>query len=145
MIFQENVTLILCVCRLEEGGRSKCHKYWPSPDSYADPAFSNVLKDLEVSLIKETKLSETLVERIFEVKDKSGKSLRVRQLHYVGWPDHGVPSGTSMKDFNLLLSEFINMIITSQQNEKALVHCSAGIGRTGTTICLMENIINLYA
>lgn len=50
-----------------------------------------------------------------------------------------------MQDFSLLLSEFIHMIITSQNNEKAVVHCSAGIGRTGTTIALMENIININA
>lgn len=38
---------------------------------------------------------------------------------------------------------FINWNLNSEDNEKAIVHCSAGIGRTGTTIGLMENMINI--
>jgi hypothetical protein len=48
--------------------------------------------------VEANKLSENLFERIFEVEG-DGKKLRVKQLHYVGWPDHGVPSGASILDF----------------------------------------------
>lgn len=69
----------------------------------------------------------------------------MRQLHYTGWPDHGVPSGDSMTSFQLMLEHFIMMLLTSGQNEKVVVHCSAGIGRTGTTISLAHNIVHLWA
>ena len=69
----------------------------------------------------------------------------MRQLHYIGWPDHGVPTGDSINDFNLLLGEFVTMILNSEKDEKAIVHCSAGIGRTGTTIALLHLMINTCA
>jgi hypothetical protein len=39
-----------------------------------------------------------------------------KQLHYIGWPDHGVPTGESINDFSTMLDAFIDMIITSEAN-----------------------------
>jgi len=44
-----------------------------------------------------------------------------------------------------MLENFIFMLLNSKQDEKVVVHCSAGIGRTGTTICLGHAIVNLWA
>ncbi len=44
MIIEHNVTMVVSVCRLEEGGRSKCHKYWPEGDSDTDPTFKKLLR-----------------------------------------------------------------------------------------------------
>jgi len=63
----------------------------------------------------------------------------------MGWPDHGVPEGKAVLDFELMLNYFIEWTLKSARNEKAIVHCSAGIGRTGTTISLMEQQILLAA
>ena len=54
----------------------------------------------------------------------------------MGWPDHGLPSGASMLDFEHTLGQFIEFILNSPKEEKAVVHCSAGIGRTGTLIAI---------
>ena len=67
------------------------------------------------------------------------------QLHYTGWPDHGVPSGESIDSFSQMLEIFTLMLLASSVDEKAVVHCSAGIGRTGTTIGLAHLIINVWA
>jgi protein tyrosine phosphatase len=72
MIIEQNVTLIVSVCRLSEGGRSKCHKYWPEGSSTSDPAFKNLaLPGLEVKNIKSTSLGHTLELREFEVVSSS--------------------------------------------------------------------------
>jgi protein tyrosine phosphatase len=50
-----------------------------------------------------------------------------------------------VKDFEMMLNYFIEWNLKSKDDEKAIVHCSAGIGRTGTTITLMDIIIKLHA
>lgn len=49
-----------------------------------------------------------------------------------------------MLDFQLMLTKFIEWNLKSSPSEKSIVHCSAGIGRTGTTISLMEMIISCH-
>lgn len=71
--------------------------------------------------------------------------MNITQLHYTGWPDHGVPSGESMKCFGQTLEMFSDFIALSEPNEKVVVHCSAGIGRTGTIVTLMYILINIQA
>ena len=72
-------------------------------------------------------------------------SRQVRQLHYTGWPDHGVPTNQAMVSFMQMWEIFTYMLLVSESSEKAIVHCSAGIGRTGTTIGLAHLICQLWA
>lgn len=62
---------------------------------------------------KEEQLSPDLVLRHLTVRTQHG-SHSVRQLHYTGWPDHGVPSGDSMEAFQMLLDEFLVWLVTSK-------------------------------
>jgi len=144
MVAEQNVTLIISVCRLEEGGRSKCHKYWPEGSSTTDPSFSKLIVTPGLTITQNSaKLhGTTLHERTFQVT-LDGKTLVTKQLHYVGWPDHGVPSGASIDDFSLMLNSLIHMILNSDPSAKAIIHCSAGIGRTGTTASLANLMINV--
>ena len=68
------------------------------------------------------------------------QSREIRQLHFTGWPDHGVPSNQSLESFMQMWEIFTYMLLTSDPTEKVIVHCSAGIGRTGTTIGLAHLI-----
>ncbi len=141
MVLQEKASLIVCVCKLKEGGRSKCHQYWPDEHNYKDFA---AFESLRVRTLEEKQLSDNLFERYFEVTEGE-KRLVVKQLHYVGWPDHGVPSGKSIEDFENLLGQFVDFTLNSGKDERAVVHCSAGIGRTGTIITLLHVVINICA
>lgn len=62
----------------------------------------------------------------------------VCQLHYVAWPDHGVPSVVQP------LLEMVRLVRDTQASETlpVLVHCSAGCGRTGT-ICAIDYVWGL--
>jgi protein tyrosine phosphatase len=66
-------------------------------------------------------------------------------VHFSGWPDHGVPDGQAVLDFESMIDKFVQWNLKSAPNEKSIVHCSAGIGRTGTTISLMEQMIQICA
>ena len=72
-------------------------------------------------------------------------SFEVQQYHYLGWPDHYSPTKESLEDFKTCLNKLITFLINSKEDEKALVHCSAGIGRTGTTIALANLILTISA
>jgi protein tyrosine phosphatase len=93
------------------------------------------------------KLTPNLSIRSFKLTDTdlgiTGRE--IRQLHYDGWPDHGVPSGISIDSFVQMFEIFTYMLLTSESTEKAIVHCSAGIGRTGTTIGLTHLLVSLWA
>ncbi|TKC39868.1 hypothetical protein EI555_020562 [Monodon monoceros] len=76
---------------------------------------------------------------------ETGEEHTVTHLQYVAWPDHGVPDDSS--DF----LEFVNYVRSLRvEGEPVLVHCSAGIGRTGvlvtmeTSMCLMERNLPVY-
>ena len=92
-------------------------------------------------------LTPNLFVRKFKMTDSElGITDReVRQLHYTGWPDHGVPNGSSMTSFVQMFEIFTYMLLDSEASEKAIIHCSAGIGRTGTTIGLAHLITSLWA
>jgi protein tyrosine phosphatase len=66
------VTLIVTVCKLSEGGRPKCHKYWPDEDSIDDLNFAPLVEDMRVSVKSVRKLGKYLDERIFEIQDGAG-------------------------------------------------------------------------
>jgi len=132
MVNEYDVKLIVMLCNTEESGRIKCHEYWPNKES---SSFDNIT----ITILKEEKLSNNIIRRSFELKVKDVKKI-INQIHYIGWPDHGVPEiDKCYEDFLILIKE------TSLEmgNNSILVHCSAGIGRTGTFISLL-NMFHLF-
>ncbi|XP_054165930.1 tyrosine-protein phosphatase 1-like [Oppia nitens] len=134
MIWEQNSPLIVMVTPLEEKGRKKCHKYWPELDDQL-----TVFGQLKVRLIGQSD-DPAIVERTFLLQD-SKEERQVRHLQYLAWPDHGVPE----RDHDFL--ELIQSVRRTRQQfpvSPFVVHCSAGIGRTGvlilmeTAMCLIE-------
>jgi protein tyrosine phosphatase len=105
------------LCNLQEKGRIKCAKYWPSK-KISLPKFSveQTAEDKDLNLII----------RKFNLKDNTN-TREITQLHFISWPDHGVP------DLDEVYDDFIKMIEkVDEVDPPVVVHCSAGIGRTGT-------------
>ncbi|XP_022100584.1 tyrosine-protein phosphatase non-receptor type 11-like isoform X2 [Acanthaster planci] len=135
MVWQENSRVIVMTTKEVERGKNKCVRYWPDAD-----------RKLEKGKLIITYINEHLKEdydlREFALthKDHLDETRPVFHFHFKSWPDHGVPSEPSRV---LSFLHDINM----KQDEipgagPIIVHCSAGIGRTGTFI-VIDIILNL--
>jgi len=91
----------------------------------------------------EKDVEKGVVERHFELADDQNRTRSIQQLQFVNWPDHGVPNDPS--DFVDFVMR-VNSIKNEEPQSPTLVHCSAGVGRTGVTIMsdtAIENIRHL--
>uniref|UniRef100_A0A672GPJ3 protein-tyrosine-phosphatase n=1 Tax=Salarias fasciatus TaxID=181472 RepID=A0A672GPJ3_SALFA len=129
LVWEQNVQNLVMVTQCVEKGRVKCDHYWP-PDQ--DPLYYG---DLVVHMLSESVLPEWTI-REFNIcsEDQLGLRRLVRQFHYTVWPDHGVPETTqSLIQFVRTVRDYVNRCPGSGPT---VVHCSAGVGRTGTFIVL---------
>ncbi|CAI2370207.1 unnamed protein product [Moneuplotes crassus] len=140
MIFQNKVPMIVMLCNIEEKS-IVCEKYW-------DDETPNEFGEITVKPLSVTGEGEKIIKRVFEVsKESSDEILTVTQLHHTNWLDDHAPFSEEYQDIDLLMkyvSEYRSSHFTESESKRPdpiLVHCSAGIGRTGTFIalhCLVE-------
>lgn len=129
MIWEENSRSIVMVTQTVERAKVKCDHYWPFDNEPVE------VGDLKLTMHDEEILPEWTT-RQFDLYDASSDEHRsVTQYHYTVWPDHGVPDPAST------LVGFIRYVrrATTGLVDKygpTVVHCSAGVGRTGTYIAL---------
>ncbi|XP_009287158.1 PREDICTED: receptor-type tyrosine-protein phosphatase eta [Aptenodytes forsteri] len=143
MIWEKNIYSIVMLTKCVEQGRTKCEQYWPDKQSKS-------YGDIIVTMVSEIVLPEWTIRDFTVEKSNTPESHTVRQFHFTSWPDHGVPEATDLLiNFRHLVHEY------SSQNpvdSPTLVHCSAGVGRTGTFIAIdrliqqieMENTVDVY-
>ena len=87
-----------------------------------------------------------MIRREISAVRADGVTQNITQIHFIGWPDHGIPeTQETVDDFGLMLNHFLEWCLRSKADRRAVIHCSAGIGRTGTTISLAHIIIKLCA
>ncbi|XP_054440523.1 tyrosine-protein phosphatase non-receptor type 3 isoform X2 [Pteronotus mesoamericanus] len=139
VVWDQKLSLIVMLTTLTERGRTKCHQYWPDPPDVAEHGSFHIRCQSEDCTIAYV-FREMLV-----TNTETGEEHTVTHLQYVAWPDHGVPDDSS--DF----LEFVNYVRSLRvDTEPVLVHCSAGIGRTGvlvtmeTAMCLIERNLPVY-
>ncbi|KAM4031120.1 tyrosine-protein phosphatase non-receptor type 6 [Anomaloglossus baeobatrachus] len=130
MVWQENSRVIVMTTKEIEKGRTKCVLYWPDVGT-------NVKQfgDFSVEILSEHEAMEYKIRtlRVSCLKDR-GKPRDIFHYQYLSWPDHGVPA-----DPGGVLS-FLGEVNRKQESIPGagpiIVHCSAGIGRTGTIIVI---------
>uniref|UniRef100_A0A3B4FJ30 Tyrosine-protein phosphatase non-receptor type 20 n=1 Tax=Pundamilia nyererei TaxID=303518 RepID=A0A3B4FJ30_9CICH len=126
MVWEQKSNVIAMMTQEVEGGKVKCQRYWPDT-----PRTAEMVDDrLQITLIKDQHL-DNFVIRVIEVKDvQTNENQIVTHLNYTGWPDHGTPSQPEQ------LLTFISYMRHVHQSGPIITHCSAGIGRSGTLICI---------
>jgi len=134
MIWENNVPTIVMVTNLVEGNPSKlkCHRYWPDPNlDNGNPKAT--YGNFEVEYVSQEQ-DPTYLVRTFQVKNKkNGQKRTLKHFHYIAWPDHGVPeTAKEMLKFRSVVKDHH----TADKAGQMVVHCSAGVGRTGTFIGL---------
>ncbi|VDO93980.1 unnamed protein product [Heligmosomoides polygyrus] len=125
MIWQERSNIIVVITNMVEDGRRKCDQYWPSSSNTPQTHGS-----YQVGLVNEVSNTH-FVHRILSLriaKCVPPTERRVHQLHFKGWPDHGVP------DTVFPLLTFMHYAAEIHSTGPIVVHCSAGVGRSGSYI-----------
>jgi len=141
MVQQENSDTIVMLCNCVEMHKEKSAKYWP--EEVGDTLLLGENRegvDLEVRLDSEENRGHYIC-RTFTLTDQvGGEERRISHFHYVDWPDFNVPKSPDC------FLEFLLAVRTSGAfSETAgppIVHCSAGIGRSGT-LCLVDSCLVL--
>ncbi|XP_062572066.1 receptor-type tyrosine-protein phosphatase kappa-like [Saccostrea cucullata] len=125
MIWQEKVDYIVMLTNLIEGRKVKCHQYWPDENDKLE------IGSFTIHLIEEKKYAYFIKRTMSLEKRDVTKSRTVVQFHYTRWPDHGTPNPLNLTIFHEHFKHY-----SFNSNNPVLVHCSAGVGRTGTFIAL---------
>ncbi|XP_028410342.1 uncharacterized protein LOC114532921 [Dendronephthya gigantea] len=128
MVWEQDVNIIVMLTGLEEKGIVKCYQYWPANSD------EKRYGKLQLKLTGETKLAD-FTTRYFEIKEiETGQVRLVQHLHFTAWPDHGVPKYPGpLLHFH---KRYRSGLAGQSGPEPVVVHCSAGVGRTGTFIAV---------
>uniref|UniRef100_A0AAY4CXM4 Tyrosine-protein phosphatase non-receptor type 9 n=1 Tax=Denticeps clupeoides TaxID=299321 RepID=A0AAY4CXM4_9TELE len=146
MVWEQNVLIIVMTTRTDEGGRRKCGQYWPLQEGgqevYGHIAVVNQRVD------NHSHYNQTTLELH---NTETCEQRQVTHFQYISWPDYGVPtSAVTLIDFLGAVKRQQKRAVQAMGTQwrghplgpPMVVHCSAGIGRTGTfcalDICLSQ-------
>ncbi|KAF5281937.1 hypothetical protein FQA39_LY00461 [Lamprigera yunnana] len=125
MVLQENSCLIVMVAQFVEQNKDKCFKYFPN--NHENMELDN---GIGIRCCTELDFKTYIVRTLLVQKDMEQST--ITHLQFMEWPDFGCPNGTQMMlEFSRLMREYAYKTYTP-----IVLHCSAGIGRTGTIIAL---------
>ncbi|KAJ1346300.1 hypothetical protein KIN20_001058 [Parelaphostrongylus tenuis] len=122
MIWEKNVQCVLMLTDCVENMRQRCAKYWPPLGE------TQRYGDVEVDLVSECE-DPVCIQRELNISTASERR-QVSQFHFLNWSDAHGPENT------VQLLDFIDRVARKQFRKPIVVHCSAGVGRTGVLIAL---------
>uniref|UniRef100_A0A8C0A8M7 Receptor-type tyrosine-protein phosphatase S n=1 Tax=Bos mutus grunniens TaxID=30521 RepID=A0A8C0A8M7_BOSMU len=125
MVWEQRSATIVMMTRLEEKSRIKCDQYWPNRGT-------ETYGFIQVTLLDTIELATFCVRTFSLHKSGSSEKREVRQFQFTAWPDHGVP------EYPTPFLAFLRRVKTCNPPDAGpiVVHCSAGVGRTGCFIVI---------
>ncbi|XP_056315334.1 protein tyrosine phosphatase receptor type Fa isoform X4 [Danio aesculapii] len=125
MVWEQRTSTIVMMTRLEEKSRVKCDQYWPSRGT-------ETYGMIQVSMLDTVELATYSVRTFALYKNGSSEKREVRQFQFMAWPDHGVP------EYPTPILAFLRRVKACNPPDAGpmVVHCSAGVGRTGCFIVI---------
>ena len=135
MIDEQNSKVIVMLCKEIEGGKKKCANYWNDKEEF------KIFKNYAITVVKEKEMKEEeyIIREIKLHKLKEKNSAKndkiITQIHFTGWPDKGVPDIKNGNVFEHFI-DIIKEVDKKRGDSPVVVHCSAGVGRTGTFIAI---------
>uniref|UniRef100_A0AAR5P2U6 protein-tyrosine-phosphatase n=1 Tax=Dendroctonus ponderosae TaxID=77166 RepID=A0AAR5P2U6_DENPD len=124
MVWESNSRAIIMLTRCVEKGREKCDHYWPYDTM---PVYYG---DISVQILNETRYPDWNISEFMVCRGEQQRV--VRHFHFSTWPDFGVPNPPHT--LVRFVRAFRERVPPDQR--PIVVHCSAGVGRSGTFICL---------
>ncbi|XP_043118914.1 receptor-type tyrosine-protein phosphatase S isoform X2 [Puntigrus tetrazona] len=125
MVWEQRAASVVMMTKLEEKSRIKCDQYWPSrgTDTYGT---------VQVTLLDTMELATFCVRTFSLHKSGCNERREVRQFQFTAWPDHGVP------EYPTPFLAFLRRVKACNPPDAGpvVVHCSAGVGRTGCFIVI---------
>ncbi|XP_052458967.1 receptor-type tyrosine-protein phosphatase delta isoform X23 [Carassius gibelio] len=125
MIWEQRSANIVMMTKLEERSRVKCDQYWPNRGT-------ETYGLIQVTLLDTVELATYCVRTLALYKNGSSEKREVRQFQFTAWPDHGVPEHPTPFLAFLRRVKSCNPLDAGPM----VVHCSAGVGRTGCFIVI---------
>uniref|UniRef100_A0A7N4NXR6 protein-tyrosine-phosphatase n=1 Tax=Sarcophilus harrisii TaxID=9305 RepID=A0A7N4NXR6_SARHA len=125
MVWEQRSATVVMMTKLEEKSRIKCDQYWPGRGT-------ETYGVIQVTLLDTIELATFCVRTFSLHKNGSSEKREVRQFQFTAWPDHGVP------EYPTPFLAFLRRVKTCNPPDAGpiVVHCSAGVGRTGCFIVI---------
>uniref|UniRef100_A0A8B9BQ43 Tyrosine-protein phosphatase non-receptor type 13 n=1 Tax=Anser brachyrhynchus TaxID=132585 RepID=A0A8B9BQ43_9AVES len=126
MVWEQKCTVIAMMTQEVEGEKIKCQRYWPD----ALNKTTMITDRLRLALVRFQQLKGFII-RVLELEEiQTGEVRHISHLNFIAWPDHDTPSQPDD------LLTFISYMRHVYKSGPIVTHCSAGIGRSGTLICI---------
>ncbi|XP_027456325.2 tyrosine-protein phosphatase non-receptor type 13 isoform X11 [Zalophus californianus] len=126
MIWEQKSTVIAMMTQEVEGEKIKCQRYWPNVLGQT----TMVSDRLRLALVRMQQLKGFVVRAMALEEIQTGEIRHISHLNFTAWPDHDTPSQPDD------LLTFISYMRHIHRSGPIITHCSAGIGRSGTLICI---------
>ncbi|XP_075307625.1 receptor-type tyrosine-protein phosphatase delta isoform X25 [Odontesthes bonariensis] len=125
MIWEQRSAIVVMMTKLEERSRVKCDQYWPT-------RATETYGLIQITLLDTVELATYCVRTFALFKNGSSEKREVRQFQFTAWPDHGVPEHPTP------FLAFLRRVKACNPPDAGpmVVHCSAGVGRTGCFIVI---------
>eukprot|EP00075_Anas_platyrhynchos_P023507 XP_027312760.1 tyrosine-protein phosphatase non-receptor type 13 isoform X5 [Anas platyrhynchos] len=126
MVWEQKCTVIAMMTQEVEGEKIKCQRYWPDVLNKT----TMITDRLRLALVRFQQLKGFII-RVLELEEiQTGEVRHISHLNFIAWPDHDTPSQPDD------LLTFISYMRHVYKSGPIVTHCSAGIGRSGTLICI---------